>query len=70
MRAKYINKGRHQFEGSLNDGLEELEGEGKIIIDIKFMTIENGNNDQPSALIIYCDPSEYREIKIDKLLDI
>jgi|VirMetMinimDraft_7_1064189.scaffolds.fasta_scaffold38795_2 hypothetical protein len=54
---------------SVNRFIKEINENGDIVIDIKFSTAKSNTNNF-SAMIIYCGKDEYREIVIDKVLDI
>lgn len=70
MKIKHIESTFH-FDKSLNEEIEKIEKGDGIILDIKYSSngVDNSNTSRYSALIIYCTKSEYREVKINKLLE-
>ena len=58
------------FEKEVNRAINTIEENGSIIVDIQYSTsVRETSYVQFSALIVYLNQVEYREVKINKLLE-
>lgn len=66
----YNEEYAHRLTESVNDFLKKLEEEDKILVEIKYSTTNKSDYSVDySAMIIYCEKSHYRELRLGKLLD-
>jgi hypothetical protein len=70
MNVIHIEGDSYCFEEEMNIQLIGIKEAGHIVIDIKYSSSsKDGSMHNYSAVIIYCDKAEYRELQIDKILD-